>query len=69
MSHTSHFCKNKLTESGKGINGRSRERALEQPNFKEVPQFLKSKRISLAYGLTSDKDQSFMDKSPCFFIY
>ena len=35
-------------------------------NFKEVPQFLKSNRISLAYGQTSNKDQSFVKKVALF---
>ena len=30
-------------------------------NFKEVSQFLKSNQISLDYGLTSNKDQTFMN--------
>ena len=35
------------------------ERGLwERSNFKEVSQFLKSNRISLAYGLTSNADQT-----------
>ena len=33
--------------------------------FKELPQFLKSNWISLAYGLTSNKDQTSINKS-CF---
>ena len=42
------------------------ERGLwEGPNFKQVPQFLKSNRISPAYGLTSNKGQTFIDKY-CF---
>ena len=40
-------------------------RLLEGPNFKEVPQFLKSYRILLGYGLTSNEDQSFIKES-CF---
>ena len=34
-------------------------------NFKEVPQFLKSIQILPAYGLTSNKDQTTINKS-CF---
>ena len=34
-------------------------------DFKEVPGFLKSNRISFAYVLTSNKDQTFINKS-CF---
>ena len=34
-------------------------------NFKEVPQFLKSIQILPAYGLTSNKDQTPINKS-CF---
>ena len=37
------------------------------PNFKEAPQFLKSNRISFAYGPTSNKDQTFMSKN-CFVL-
>ena len=45
------------------------ERGLwERSNFKELPQFLKSDRISLAYGLTSNKDQTFINKS-CFVFF
>ena len=45
------------------------ERGLwERSNFKEVPQFLKSYRISFAYGLTSNKDQTCMNKSYFVFI-
>ena len=44
--------------------GRGRKR----PNFIEVSQFLKSNWISLAYGLTSNKDQTLENKS-CFFRY
>ena len=45
------------------------ERGLwKQSNFKEVPQFLKSNRISLADCLTSNKDRSFIDKS-CFVFF
>ena len=43
-----------------------RERGLwEGPNFKEAPLFLESNRISLVFGLTSNKDQSYMNES-CF---
>ena len=43
------------------------ERGLwERQNFKEVPRYLKSYRISLAYGITSNKDQASMKRS-CFF--
>ena len=46
------------------------ERGLwERSNFKEVPQFLKGNRISLAYGLTSNKDQTFMEKVVLFSSY
>ena len=39
------------------------ERGLwEGPNFKQVPQFLKSNLILLPYGLTSNKDQTFIKK-------
>ena len=42
------------------------ERGLwEGPNFKQVPQFLKSNLISPAYGLTDNKGQTFIDKN-CF---
>ena len=42
------------------------ERGLwEMPNFKQVPKFLKSNRILFAYRLTSNEDQTFIDKS-CF---
>ena len=34
----------------------------EGPNFKQVPEFLNSNLISLAYGLTSTKDQTFINK-------
>ena len=45
------------------------ERGLwERSNLKEVPQFLKSNRVSLAYGLTSNKDQTFMNES-CFVFF
>ena len=40
-------------------------RLWERSIFKEVPQFLKSNRISLAYGLTSNKHQTFIRES-CF---
>ena len=40
-------------------NGRSRERLCEGSDFKEVPQCLKSNRISLADGLTSNKEQTY----------
>ena len=40
----------------------------ERSNFKEVPQFLISNRISPAYGLTGNKDQSFINKS-CFVFF
>ena len=33
-------------------------RLWEGRNFKEVPRLLKSNRISLAHGLTSNKDQT-----------
>ena len=37
------------------------ERVLwERSNCKEVPQFLKSNRIKLSYGLTINKDQTFI---------
>ena len=46
------------------------ERGLgERPNFKEVPQFLKSIRISVAYGLTSNKDQRLLIKIALFSYY
>ena len=32
----------------------------ERLNFKEVPQFLKINQISLVYGPTSNKDQTFI---------
>ena len=42
------------------------ERGLcEGQNFTELPQFLKINRISLAFSLTSNKDQTCMNKS-CF---
>ena len=53
------------TENGKIINGGSRERVFGGAIFKEIPQFLKSNRISLAVGLTSNTDQTCMNKS-CF---
>ena len=60
----------KMSESGKVINGRSRKRVWEGPNFKEVgTHFLKSNRISLAYGLTSNKDETFTNKSWLFSCY
>ena len=37
----------------------------EGPNFKKLPQFLKSNRISHACGITSNIDQTSIDKS-CF---
>ena len=54
-SNTSLFVKIS-TESGKAINGGSRERVMEGADFKQVPRFLKSNLISFAYGLTSNKD-------------
>ena len=53
------------TESGNVINGGSKRGPCERPNFKQVPQFLKSNRISPDYGLTSNKDQTSINKS-CF---
>ena len=38
------------------------------PNFKQVPQFLKSSPISLSYGLTSNKGQTFSKKSCLVFL-
>ena len=44
------------------------ERGLwEGLNFRELPQFLRSDWISFAYGLTSNKDQTFMHKS--YFVF
>ena len=51
------------TEGGKVINGESKRGLWEGPNFEQAPQFLKSNRISLAYGVTSNKEQTFIDKS------
>ena len=46
------------------------ERGLwERSNFREVPQFLKSNRISFAYGLTSNKNQTFTVKVALFSSY
>ena len=39
------------------------------PNFKQVPQFLKSNRISLAYDITSNKDKTFVVKIALFSCY
>ena len=64
-SHTSLFVAIS-TDSGKVINGRSKRGPCEGPNFKQVPQFLKSNRISLAYGLTSNKDQIININKSCF---
>ena len=36
--------------------------------FQRATHFLKSNRISLAYGLTSKKDQAFIDKSGFVFL-
>ena len=58
----------KMTESRKVINGRSRERVWEGPNFKDVPHFLKRNRISLAYGLTNNKDQTLINKNWFVFL-
>ena len=45
------------------------ERGLwERSIFKEGPQFLKSNRISLAYGITSNNDQTLVGKS-CFIFF
>ena len=45
------------------------ERGLwEGRNFKEVPQFLISNRISLVFGLTSKEGQTCMNKR-CFLCY
>ena len=41
----------------------------EGPHFKEIPQFLKSNRISLAYSLTSNKGQTCVDKSCFVFVF
>ena len=45
------------------------ERGLWQgPNFKEIPQFLKSNWISLSYGTTSNKEQTVKKVAlfPCY---
>ena len=57
--------KTKLTASGKVINGGSREEALRGAEFQGGAQILKINRIPLAYDLTSNKDQTFVNKS-CF---
>ena len=59
-SHASLFVKIS-TENGRVVNGRSRERALGAVEFQRGTQFLKSNRITLAYGLTSNKYQTFID--------
>ena len=41
---------------------------LEHSNFKELPQCLKSNRISLAYGITRNISQTFINKS-CFVFF
>ena len=46
------------------------ERGLcERSNFKEVSKFLKSNRLSLAHGITSNKDKTFMNKVALFYSY
>ena len=56
-----------LTESGKVIIGGSRDsdinRLWECSNFKDVPQFLESSRISLPYCLTRNIEQTFTIKT------
>ena len=61
------YCKKKLTESGKVINGGSRERALGGAS--QVTQLWKSNRISLDFGLTSNKDQSCIGKICFVFLF
>ena len=56
------------TESGEVVNGESKEGLWEGSNFKEVPEVLKSKRISLACGLTSNKGQTLINRS-CFVFF
>ena len=59
------LCFKKLTGSRKLINGGSKERALRGAEFQRGTQILKINRISLAYDLTSNQDQTFFNKS-CF---
>ena len=68
------FCLKKIGGKWEVIKGESREiegggaAAIEGPNFKEVSQFLKSNRVSPAFALTSNKDQTCMKKLLCFLI-
>ena len=64
-----YFCKKKSTASGKLINGGSRERALRGAEFQRGTQFLKINRISLSYGLASNKDETFIIKVALFSCY
>ena len=63
------FVKKKSTAITKVINSRSREKALGGPEFQREAQFLKINRISIAYGLTSDKDETFINKFVSFSCY
>ena len=59
------FVRKKSTASGNAINGGSREEALGGAEFQRGAQILKINRIPLAYDITSNKDQTFVNKS-CF---
>ena len=64
------FWRNVCTSSGKVINGGSRDRALGALDFQNGTPISKSNRISLAYGLTINKDPTFIDKCcSVFFSY
>ena len=63
-----YFCKNS-TASGKVINGGSTERPLRRAEFQRGTQFLKINRISLSYGLASNKDETFIIKVALFSCY
>ena len=54
-----------LTNIGRVINSGSRERVLGGAEFQKCTQCLKSNQISLAYDLTSNKDQAFITRL-CF---
>ena len=55
------FCKKKTTESGKLSMGIQRE-GYGINQFQTSTRFLKSNRISFAYGLTSNTGHTFIDK-------
>ena len=62
------FCKKNRLQVGRSSMADRGRRLWKRSNFKEISRFLESNRISLVYGLTSNKDQIFMNKVAFFLL-